>query len=501
MLKYDAQGNIVGLVPAKKDIEHWVIFGQTGSGKTTFSERITEVLYRAKKFKVVCLFDSKDDLESAFALFPAEGETKKALLDCEHWQDVHMDFRKPEGIPIKVFHPICKGLSKKAPETFFPFTVPLVSLTKAELAFLGETDKRAVYVEQLAQLLEQRQEDSSLTLPEFLLSLKELKGEANAFGFHDYSLSNQFFSSAYNLFAPFSVQRMISSKKCPTALTDEKLVEILNDQKTYTVFSTKWLHDQKLKFFVTLALFNAIIRLKQEGKIKPNIVIKINDLHKLVPRFFVQEYQKIMISLFFDLITTCRSSGITLVCDTQDPTAINSRLIGQFHNVWTGTITTPNQLQYFAESGARMNEDDFYQINLLHFLKRRAFFDISTHGFAYVMPPRHKHKEPGEDFFKYCKKRNMPFKSLEADILSVSEEFERAVEFVRQQTKKKALVSDLPTELAEKGFFDRMDVETVLGCGSTVARKQIRKWIQNRWIKRIGEENAPDVHYQVKKKE
>lgn len=493
----------IGVVPRGKEKKHFCLFGLTGSGKTTLSERIAEVNYLQKHYKIVSVFDSKHDFESAWTAFPSSGLHKRILETSEQSEGLPKEAITPTAYPTRIFHPVCRLLPSNVPDIFFPYTIPLDSISKSELQFLAESGERNVTLDILQKALELLTKNKALTLPELLYSLRgnDSNSSADFFGLQEEIASKQTQRTAINLFLQFSTHKFLSSSKNPLALTEKKLIAELNDQKTFTVFSGRYLGDKKLEFFCALAILNQIIKLKRLGKVKSDICVTLHDLYMLCPRYFTQEYEKTMTDLLYEILTTCRSAGIQVLADSQDPTGLAQRLCGQFSEVLTGYVWSPNELQYFAESGAMLEAFDKWQINNLRFKKQKSFFDLHSKDWVQIIPARHAHKGEGEDFFQTWKKHGKPFKDISNEIKEAEKEFDEAVKIVSSKSKEEKEIKPIkkiPAELLEKKSFVRADVEKALDCNKTYAKRIIKNWIETGLIKMHGEPRSKNCYYKIK---
>ncbi len=488
----------IGFVSPQKHKKNWLFCGLTGSGKTTAAEKVCEISHNYKKYKIISAYDSKQDLESCWCAFPTRGYLKNILATSETCQGVEKEFVTPRGYQTNIFHPLCTRLPQRLPSIFSVFTIPLASIDKACLQFLSETSERSVTLDVLHKLIQSI--DPETTLPELLFSLRNSKDSKtkDVFGIESEIASKQMQKTALTIFLPFSTNKILSSSKNPLALTEKRICEIMNDQETFTVFSARYAEDRKTEFFVTLWLLRQLIKLKRAGKIKPDICVSLHDLHILCPRFNTQDYEKVMTNLVFEILTTCRGAGIEVVADVQDPTTLSQRLSGQFSEIYTGFIWSPNELQFFSESGAMLDQWSRWQISQLRYKKQKSFFDLMGKTVIPIIPPLHAHKGEGEDFFETWRQHGFAFKNISTEIEQGEEEFDSGVKKVMLQSKQPATVKLLvkpPRELLQKGKFVRQDVETALDCNNTYAKRAIRNWIELNLVEMKGEARSKNCYY------
>jgi GTPase SAR1 family protein len=487
--------------PEDENPRSLLVLGVTGCGKTTFLERYVEVEY-LKGVKVVDIWDSKANLEGAFRVFEPRGKQLKIMQVFN--EKVGEKVLESTHYPCKVWMPLSKNLPKKLPSCFEPFTIPLKELGKSDLDFLAEVRRFFMSSVILADLL--KKIPKNYTLADFF---KELSGlteyqTADSFFGQKIAIHRQIRRFAMRLFLPFNKEYMISSEVNPLAMTEKRLIEELNDQKTFTVFSTKFIDDKKTRTFVTLWLLNRIAQLKSEGKIKQKIIIVIRDLWTLAPRFFAQEFESTMIQKIFEVLSTFRSKDVEIVADCQDPTTLNLRLSGQFTEVLTGSIFTPSEVSFFAESGSFLDKDVINQIFNLRFKKIKQLYDLLSGEFITIIYPQHKHMEASDNFFDLWRKNYNTYvdftkiikESKEELINKINEikESYRTIEIKKEEPEKE---KSIPEQLIRMKRFKRKDVEESLNVSERMAQRMMKVWIKEKKIKKIGKSGSPEVYYKI----
>ncbi len=496
--------------PLDRNPRNLIALGITGSAKSTLISKYLEKEYENGS-KIVDVWDSKNDFEGGFRVFPPSEKQNKIM------KSLLTDSRlyKGETYPTKIFHPLCKTISnkyRKLPSCFELFSIPLNSLTLEDINFLAENTKPTTSSRILHNILKDL--NNRTTLVDLFSKISELSRKTEAsmyFGHRIKQREGTMKNFALKIFIDFHDEYTISSESNCLALTKEKLMKDLNDNKTFSVFSTKWVGDTKSKYFITLWIMHQIAQMKTDGLIEPKVVFVIRDLHTLAPRFYNidEKFKTAMIGMIYDILSTYRSKDIEVVADNQDPTTLNTRLMGQFTEVLVGPISTPNEVQYLLESGASIDRNIIQAINAIKSSPLKQFYDLNSGEFITPLFPKHRHKEAGENFMKlweefYSGKFKEWTKMIADSKLEMSlaerkvKKEQKEIEEIEEAGEKEVKVElSLPEKVRVLGEFTRVDIERVLETNDVTAGRWIREWKKKGFIRMVGKSTSKNVKYVV----
>lgn len=253
------------------------LYGKSGFGKSLYMESLMEEYYRAG-YTVICLSDVKDEFELAFAMF----EPQKPY----HVRRLKFDGKPIKTYPVKLYHPFTFNIDKGfLPEiNFYGFS--LKELRRSEWSMITENEWESETIRILLNASATINDGDGLyNFLHFIENSvfgkkdqKELKRDPKLFNLKTTIGTAKSLQDVASYFLPFKKHLFLVSNNSPLKLNWK---EILEDNKHYHVFGTRWIEDKKLKEFCILALFNAIIQNRRYTN-KP-VLIVIPEIRFLVP--------------------------------------------------------------------------------------------------------------------------------------------------------------------------------------------------------------------------
>ena len=263
------------------------IYSKPRYGKSLIMESGIEELHRLG-CTIIVLSDVKDEWELGYAMFPP----KKPY----HIMRLRKDGKPIETKPVKLYHPITFNIpNRKIPEINF-YGFPLKDLRRSEWSMIAEAPWESDAIRLLLNASSNIKDSDGIY--NFLHSIqditigkkegKEIKPDPKLFQLRIKGGVSKSLTEIASYFFPFKKNPFLIPNNSEFNLNWAK---IMNDNKHYHVFGTRWLGDEKLKEFCILALFNSILRNKRHAK-KP-IVIIIPEIRFLVP-FRPEGYKKFL---------------------------------------------------------------------------------------------------------------------------------------------------------------------------------------------------------------
>ncbi len=366
--------------------------GASGFGKTVFSEKIVE-LHRSMGYKIIYVFDPKDDCEAAFmGLKP---------IYKKHIARLHLQGQDPDREPykVRVNHPISRSVRtipfNQIPETNF-FTIPINSFTDDDIKFLledfGEDEKYALFENVLAMLTPQ---DSAY---HFRLKMKMSRERQDIMLKHKNMVKDDFDSlddGSYgkidradrinNILKPFVNDGFITPGDYHLNIDIPK---ILNDRDVIDIFSCRYLKKGKEKAFVGFWVLDKIFRALPKAKYP--VLIVFPELRRITPRH-PKGYERILSKKIADLLKTVRSLNCSVVADAQAVSMVDEDVINSFVEKAYGRLAAGAETSYYYKT-ERMPS---IQVEALKRCDRGQFIisSLVKEGLWNVDLPTHLHSE------------------------------------------------------------------------------------------------------------
>lgn len=422
-----------------------------GSGKSILSEGINEEKHDMG-YEIINPFDPKEEFELAFAQFPPHAYY--------HLKELKKMGKEPSQKKVKIYHPFTFHLPKnfEVPPMEI-FTLPIADFGRDEVAFITESEGDSEVVRDLLNGINLLGSNDGLW---DLLRLieKRIKGTKRTIAgkemiIPDFSTSftksgttgtQKTVSDIRSYFNPFLYERkggVIDGDYC-IAPKDFKLnldiKKILKDQEHYHVFSTRWIRDEKVKYFVAFRILNMIY--DNLDYAKHPIVLDLPEIGSLVPYIYDKLYKKFMALSLSPKLAKIRSKGrgVTSIMGSQVWTDINREVRSK------ATVTMFGKQESIEDIG-RIKKDLNYGkdiVDELSMLKAGRFivkgYERRTGSFKVLMPS-HMHKEENTRFFDVYRRH---FPELMVTFNDVIVEMRQIV-----NEQKKRIVDEVQKEISE----------------------------------------------------
>lgn len=401
-----------------------LIYASVGGGKSHLAEQIANFHYR-KGFTVISLSDVKGTFEQAFSMFEPEAPYHLRKL---------RKFGCPiQAVPTKIYHPF----TFKIPDHSLPpinfYTINIKNLNRTDLNFLAETAENKRSIQILLEQVEALKKTEGLHHLAFYADEKtesdvnigntkiRLRSDNPDDLFSRTKMGTEKTSSEINSYLkPFNKEYCILPANCPHNID---IVQIMNDQKHYHIFSQKWIKDEREKAFHILHILLEII--SHADQAKHPICIYTEEITFLLPdtnegfTAYLSDYFKKTLLSFRSM-----GKGFSSILVTQSFRATNQNVIDSCNETVIGRVSSLKEIESISKALRFTTQE----VNLLKSLDVGEFCIKTIDQFTdepnyskmkpFLTPTAHK--EIYDNFFqKYEQKhpdRMQTYKELKQDI-------------------------------------------------------------------------------------
>lgn len=311
------------MIDLPKDITHAGVFGTTGVGKSEEAEKYCEDQYLNYGKKIIDLTNDRF-IEGVSWSHPTR--IRYFRKNIKWARRKYKNFPKAKGLPTEIYHPLISNLPAKLPPNVKLYTLPPDFFSYEEVLKVLTNDSLSdASVTSLVQHIEKiNDEESFSTIPAKIheavekktLKTRGLGGKVPLYFFFD---SAQSASSANKPLLKMKNLGIISSRRFPYILNDERIKEMLYDRKTVSVFSTKFIDQRYYKIKLAINLY-LTIKIRELSQGIGNVILYIREARNLFPHQRVSDRAlKVLSELAESMAKDCRKAGIQLVLDTQTP--------------------------------------------------------------------------------------------------------------------------------------------------------------------------------------
>jgi len=378
---------------------HAGIFGTTGSGKSSIGEYLAETFFDAGE-KVIDFFD-EGRLENAFYRFAEDKSELLKVLKARKLQ--------PRDFPCEVYFPrYCgKEVTRRVPEYFKPFTLPLSDLSTDDLktlmglrahewTFAGE----AMIDRALAEI---EPEDEFYTLIEKVI--QSLKQGVIRFDEEEIPIGDR--RSVFPL-----VRRLYELQQLGiiSSATDPRCIDfkqVLADKEQITSFTVYQIASIRIRYGIWAYLLRKILDTKRVNVGLPRTVLFIREVRNLAPA---------KLGVFADAVYTRRN----LARVAREGRDVSIRLLVDSQRFLDVDIDVRSQLEFLIL--LRLYFDDIQEATKSVFmdwstqlkiqrLERGVGCFIGRGRYRYpvsVPVSLSKHKQEGEHLFQVCDRYGVP---------------------------------------------------------------------------------------------
>ena len=383
-----------------------LVYATIGGGKTLCAAQILNYYYR-HGYTIISLSDVKDSIEFGFSMFPPTADY--------HRRGLHKWGCPSHGVPVKLYHPYSAELKahQKYPDINF-YTLNIKNLTRTDLNYLSESNenKRSIQIllEEIQRLGKEdglhhlvfRSDTQTESVANLMKSSVRFRSDDPDTFFTRSKMGTEKTSSEMNAyFQPFISNYAITPASFPNNLD---IKTVMNDQKHYHLFTTKWVKDDRLKRFYILHLLHELIA--NADAAQHPILIYLEEIRYLAPakeagadKYLAEEIKREM-TRFRNM-----GRGFGIVGTTQTYWDVHPEVLGSFNEIVLGRIPDPREQEKLGKA-LRMSLQDtklLQSLDIGEFLIRckDEFSDEpSLQKVLWFMPP-HAHAEGGENFIDW----------------------------------------------------------------------------------------------------
>lgn len=381
-----------------------LICASVGAGKTLASEQILHYYYR-HGYTIISLSDQKDSLELAFSMFEPEAPyhlRKLKRLGCPI-----------EAIPTKIYHPFTFNIPHHPLPPINFYTINIKTLNRTLLQFLAETNENKRSIQIIMETLENLKKNEGL---HHLVYYADEKTEStsqitrqgvrlrsdNPDDFYSRTkMGTEKTSSEINSYLkPFIKSYTLTPQSTDTNLD---ILDIMNDQKHYHIFTYKYEKDDRLKKFYLLHNIEQIINHADQAR--HPILLYIGEIRHLTPNTN-EGFNSYLAESLKQKFTIMRNmgKGFSIVTDTQVYRDVHPSIIDSMNENIFGRITSLKEIEFISKA-LRLTTQE---VNLLKSLQVGEFIIKTTDQYTdepnlqkiHLFLPPAMHAEVGYNFFQ-----------------------------------------------------------------------------------------------------
>ncbi len=410
-----------------------LIVSKIGHGKSLCSEHIAESYHNAG-YLVISILDIKDNWESGFCMFKPEKRYHLEYL--KRLRDIRGNPIEPSKKKAKLYHPFTFNFNKnKYPDVNF-YTLALRSLRREDIQFLIEKTTETATMRLIMDAIKELKPSEDLF--DFQSKLRKMPKRGDL----DYTETTaKNIREALSYFKPFNTDFFLMPQNFEKNLNWK---EILADQEHYHLFSTKFLQDTKMKYFITAHLINEIVA--NIDYAKHPICLIIEEIRRLTPFTSDRDYRKIMANNLRDNLSTMRNKGkgITEIMTTQVYMGTDQDVRDSASMTFLGAIESIQEINFISKA-LRYDPETTRQLSEMNdncfLLKKKEHL-----GAIKVHLPTHCHAESDYNFeemyAKYYPEKIRDYKDLMNEMRKIEREgrdnfYKRLKEDKEKQQKEK----------------------------------------------------------------
>jgi len=426
-----------------------LIIGCTGSGKTVLTDSTAWQMKHLKGYKVIYLTEKPQGcMENAFCGIERNSKKQdKIIISDGMVHDFVIDNEK-----IEVYHPFTFQFPKNnVPNIMRLFTLPLKKIEEESFcALLGRTSDSPTV--KLCTEVKQSMKDYD-DMYSFLFKAfeKSTLGQENNIKFvssakeDEMGLPIESFGSKDDIellkhsFKKFQTHFFIQDNKCEMNLTEEKLIEMINDQQTTTFFTMWKIDDRRLIYFLYIELLLKLRKIIKSGKGKYPLLIIIEEIKILLPKKAELKYEVVLINILREILSDIRNSqrGASIIATTQSYYETNMDFRSGISDIILFKLNIEDQKAFSRDFKIlAQNENILNKLEPGRFVLKQDLFDkeeIPTKFRAFYVP--FAHKEAGYPEFPTYWKYRYP-DSVLSHRLEINEMFDKHKKLLKEQMQR-----------------------------------------------------------------
>jgi len=393
-------------------ISHLIVFGQTGSGKSCTLKSCVERAFLRGNTKIIDLYSGGSE-EGAYYALPSEHP---------FWKDREFSYRqkitKAREFPLNCLIPVCRNMPKEIPDIFTPFTIPINTITEADLKSVLGKDLTKNEIAAWRTVTEKiNRETTLIDVLNYVIDTKT--STARIPGVSSYGIS-----SIYNMFSTFKKERLFSSYRHPLALD---LVQELRSKNVITSLILKYFPEELWGFIINYFI-HAIHNIMLQGKIKHNVIIVLREIGDFLEAEAGSSQDEAVKTSMIHILRKGRKHKLYFWADNQTPLnldIIKTQFKIKICHFVDNTVELKDAL---GELGTMLlNREDYSK--LMSFIPGRCYV-LSDRGLfnPQMFPPlsRMSGKEDNDFFVQWRNEKGSRFKNISNELLSIDKEYKES---------------------------------------------------------------------------
>lgn len=444
----------------KIDNEMMLIIQRAGGGKSLASESILEE-FHDNGYIVISLTDVKDEWELCYSMFEPQAKYHLNILKREG--------KSPTKKKVEIYHPFTFNIPKTNLPKLNLFTIPLKSLDRQKLSFIGETDSETDSVRLLQDGIESLQKNSNIYDLIHHVQRKARTIRKKHFGKEIVQADKDTFfletsqkgtmtnvSEIASWFKPFLKDYFLTPDDFKLNLDVEK---IFNNQESYHCLSTNWIKDEKRKYFTIFCFFDEIMKNIQKSKYP--ICFLIEEVAKLTP-YKSEGFKKFLANYLRDKLLTMRSKGrgCSALMTSQVFFDIDEKLREKASQVFFGNLKGVADIDRIAK-GLKLRGDPVEQLRTMARNEYLMMGEEENGAFRFLFPS-HCHAEPRYNFIemysKFYRDRMTKYSDVIDEVKVHLKEIEKHYQLkVQEESKRK--ISEAKDEFEKASSKEKVEKE------------------------------------------
>jgi len=287
-----------------------LVVGTTGVGK---SATVHSIVYQLQKRGATVIYLTEkpgNEFDAGFWCIPPD---KKWQINLIERQNLPLPTLRELKDKVRFYHPLSTSEEIPFKKKYFPinfYSFSLKDLDEISLsALLGvERDKDPIKVcyKNLKKLKDE--DDISIFLHKIFKSIyKETTRNTSIFGLPLEDIGNKLIIKKINdSFESFSEHYFLHPE---TSETNLKYIDILNDNSHIHVFSTKWLQEKRLNYFVAICLLFNFKRVLEKRQNKYPVIFILEEMQSFLPDSQRVSYEDGFLDLIKEYLAIGRALG------------------------------------------------------------------------------------------------------------------------------------------------------------------------------------------------
>lgn len=417
----------------KIDNEMILVIQKGGGGKSLSSEAMWEEFHESG-YLCISLTDVKKECEACYAMFEPQ--------ERYHLDKLMVDGKIPRSVPVEIYHPFTFNIPNKLLPNINFFTIPITSLNREKLSFIGETDSSTDSITLVNNALSELNNNSNLydlvhyiqskarTLRKRYYGKDIVEADADNFLLETSQKGTiQNVSEIASWFKPFLKNYFLAPKSFKYNLD---VMKIFNNQKSYHVLINKWIYDEKLEYFSIMCFFDEILSNIEHCKYP--ICFLIEEVSALVP-FKSEGFKRYLADYFGKRLKIIRNvgRGCTTIMTSQVYSDIDESVREKSTQTFIGNLKGIADIDRIAKS-LKYGRD---MVDSLRTMDRNKYIMQGNEDYNEfrMLFPSHCHAETKYNFFEMYAKH---YKDKMVKYDHMTDEINEHLKEIKKEYKDKA---------------------------------------------------------------